>query len=93
METRPRRTSNSKESEERTALLWRWVLERWPQFIFWTGLLSFASACLNSERLPVEAVFVGPLLMLAGVVMMHRNKRETQLQRWNASSRRDSPSR
>src|ERR1022692_3736283 len=55
------KTSNSGESEERTTRLWRWVLESWPQFIFWTGLLSFGSACLNSERLPLEAVLVGPL--------------------------------
>lgn len=53
-----------------------WIIERWPYIIFWTGLLLFWSACINLAHLPLEAVFVGPILMLSGVVMIKRNKRE-----------------
>jgi hypothetical protein len=64
------------ESEERTPRLWSWVMNSWPHVIFRAGLLLFCLACIYSEDLPIEAVFVGPGLMLSGLIMIERNKRE-----------------
>ena len=72
------KASHSGEDGERTTRLWRWILERWPDFVLWIGLLLFWFACINSEHLPLEALFVGPVLMLAGAIMIDRNKRETR---------------
>jgi len=59
-----------------TPSLWRWIIKRWPHFFVWTGVLLFWLACINSAHLPIEAMFVGPVLMLAGVVMIERDKRQ-----------------
>jgi hypothetical protein len=53
-----------------------WVLRQWPRLLLHTGWVLFGIACLNSARLPVEALFVGPAMMIAGVAMIERNKRE-----------------
>lgn len=53
-----------------------WIIKRWPHIILWTGLLLFCIACMDSARLPFESVLVGPVLMLAAVIMMVRDKRE-----------------
>ena len=70
------RLSHGEEVEEQAPQLWLWILQRWPHIILWTGLLLFWFACIDSARLPFEAVLVGPTLMLAGVVMIRRNKGE-----------------
>jgi len=40
------------------------------------GLAVFGLACVYSGRLPAEAIFVGPAMMVAGVCMKEINKRE-----------------
>jgi len=52
-----------------------WAAEHWPAVILHTGWILFGIACLNSARLPVEALFVGPGMMAAGVAMIEYNKR------------------
>jgi hypothetical protein len=56
--------------------MWRWFIKRWPHIILWTGVLLLWLASINSEHLPIEALFVGPVLMLAGAVMIGWNKRK-----------------
>ena len=46
----------------------QWLLPRWPMILIRAGFALFAMACIESDRLPVEALFIGPALMLAGVV-------------------------
>jgi hypothetical protein len=70
-----RKATHDAEGEE-VGRLWRWVLKRWPYLFVWAGVLLFWLACINSEHLPVEALFVGPALMLAGVIMIERDKHE-----------------
>jgi hypothetical protein len=65
------------EDQEPGARLPPWIIEHWPHIIIWTGLLLFWLACIDSAHLPLEAVLVGPVLMLAGVIMLS-NKRHTQ---------------
>ena len=65
------------EEQEQTPRLQLRLIERWPHIIIWTGLLLFWLACIDSTRLPLEAVLVGPVLMLAGAIML-RNKRNTR---------------
>jgi hypothetical protein len=65
-----------REGEELTARHWVWILKHWPRVIIWVGTALFWLACIYAESLPVEFLFVGPGLMLAGVVMMKRNERE-----------------
>ena len=47
----------------------------WPVCLFWGGLGLFWAACLSGDRLPVEAVLVGPLAMFAGIVAAEYNRR------------------
>lgn len=68
--------SQGEEVEEQAPRLRIWILQRWPHIILWSGLLLFWLACIDSAQLPFEAVLVGPTLMLAGVVMIKRNKGE-----------------
>jgi len=51
-----------------------WAVRKWPKVLVGAGLFLFALACLNSARLPVEALLVGPAMMLAGVVMTEWNQ-------------------
>jgi len=46
------------------------------------GLAVFCLACVKSERLPSEAILVGPAMMVAGVAMKEINRRESRGQRW-----------
>ena len=55
-----------------------WLLEGWPKFLIYAGLALFWLACMASSRLPVETVFIGPGVMLAGVLMLEWNKHETR---------------
>jgi hypothetical protein len=64
------------EGEGRASRLRLWIIKRWSHIILWTGLLLFWLACVDSAHLPFETVLVGPILMLAGVIMMARDKRE-----------------
>lgn len=54
------------------------AMERWPALLLHAGWMVFAIACLSSARLPVEALLVGPGMMLAGAVMRERDKRESR---------------
>jgi hypothetical protein len=53
-----------------------WALEQWPRLLLYAGWVLFGAACLESARLPVEALFVGPAMMVAGAVMIELNGRE-----------------
>jgi hypothetical protein len=57
-----------------------WTVYQWPKLLLHAGWLVFGIACLNSAGLPVEALFVGPGMMAAGVAMIERNKRELRRQ-------------
>jgi hypothetical protein len=46
------------------------ILRTWPKCLVMGGAVLYAAGCLNIERLPVEALFVGPGMMLAGIGMM-----------------------
>ena len=52
------------------------LVERWPMALIWAGLLLFWLACVYSEHLPEEALFVGPAMAIAGVVMREYNRRQ-----------------
>ena len=69
-----RKASQSEEGEEPRLL--HWILKRWPYVFVWTGCGLFWLAGIHSSHLPLEAMFVGPVLMLAGVIMIERDKRE-----------------
>ena len=51
------------------------VTEYWPRILVASGLFLFALACVAGESLPVESLFVGPGMMLAGVIMIARQRR------------------
>jgi hypothetical protein len=53
-----------------------WTARQWPRLLLHAGWVLFGIACLNSARLPVEALLVGPAMMVAGVAMLEWNKRE-----------------
>jgi hypothetical protein len=53
-----------------------WTVYQWPRLLLYAGWVLFGIACLDSARLPVEALFVGPAMMVAAVAMIERNKRE-----------------
>ena len=57
--------------------LYAWVIQKWPTLLLRAGLALFWLACLNSGRLPIEALFVGPAMMVAGATMMVFNKRDS----------------
>jgi hypothetical protein len=67
--------SDSPDRKFKAVLLF--IIERWPYIVIWAGLLLFWLACIDSVHLPFEAVLVGPVLMLAGVIML-RNKGKTR---------------
>ena len=58
-----------------------WFVHQWPKLLLHAGWMVFGIACLDSARLPVEALYVGPAMMVAGVAMIERNKRESRGQR------------
>jgi hypothetical protein len=62
-----------------------WTVRQWPRVLLHAGWIVFGVACLNSARLPVEALFVGPGMMVAGVAMIERNDRESRGQRGDGS--------
>jgi hypothetical protein len=55
-----------------------WATRRWPGWLLHGGWALFAMACVNSARLPVEALFVGPGMMLAAVAVKETIKRESR---------------
>jgi hypothetical protein len=57
-----------------------WTVYQWPKLLLHAGWVLFGVACLESARLPMEALFVGPGMMVAGVAMIERNKRELHRQ-------------
>jgi hypothetical protein len=62
----------------RSDKLYAWAVQKWPGILLRIGLALFWLACINSWRLPVEALFVGPAMMVAGVIMTVFNKRESR---------------
>jgi len=52
------------------------LIERWPSCLIFVGLLLFWLACACGDRLPVEALLVGPAAMFAGIVAGEYNKRQ-----------------
>jgi hypothetical protein len=63
-----------------------WTVHHWPRVLLHAGWILFGIACLDSARLPVEALLVGPGMMVAAVAMMERDKRESRSQSASASS-------
>lgn len=63
------------------------MLER----LIWTGMTLFALACIGGEDLPIEAVFVGPALMLIGVILIERKQRKGRAQRYSRTNRSSIP--
>ena len=57
-----------------------WAFQNWPRLLVRTGFALFCLACVYSARLPAEAIFAGPAMMVAGVAMIERNKRESRRQ-------------
>jgi hypothetical protein len=55
-----------------------WATQRWPGWLLNGGWVLFAMACVNSARLPVEALLVGPGMMLAAVAVKEAIKRESR---------------
>lgn len=45
-----------------------WLVPRWPAYLRRAGFALFALACVASNRLPIETIYVGPALMLAGAM-------------------------
>jgi len=52
-------------------------------------MVLFALACIGGEDLPIGAVFVGPALMLIGVIGIERKQRKGRA-RWYSRSNRSS---
>jgi len=50
-----------------------WFVKGWPKALVLVGWLLFWLAGVAGESVPWEALFPGPALMLAGVVMIVRN--------------------
>jgi hypothetical protein len=46
-----------------------------PHTLIWGGMALFWLACLVGDLLPVEALWIGPSLMVFGVVLIERRKR------------------
>jgi len=59
--------------------------------LIWTGMALFALACIGGEELPIEAVFVGPALMLIGVILIERKQGKGRARRYSRSSRSSIP--
>jgi hypothetical protein len=55
-----------------------WTVHQWPTLLLHAGWVLFGMACLNSARLPVEALLVGPGMMVAAVAMIEWDKREAR---------------
>jgi len=53
-----------------------WTVQQWPRLLLHVGWVLFGIACLDSAQLPVEALLVGPVMMVAAVAMIEWNKRE-----------------
>ncbi len=51
-----------------------WVVRAWPKLLIMGGLAIFWASCLWSAILPPETFYVGPTLMLAGVVLTVINR-------------------
>jgi len=58
--------------------LYTWAVQEWPMLLLKAGLVMFWLACINSVRLPIEALIVGPAMMVAGVIMTLSNQRESR---------------
>jgi hypothetical protein len=65
-------------SRSRTSMhedrLYNWTVQKWPALLLKGGLALFWLACIDSVRLPIETIFVGPAMMVAGITMTAYNK-------------------
>ena len=76
--SRSRISMHSKSSaQEFPERLHAWVIQQWPRLLVKAGLALFWLACIDNWRLPIETLFVGPAMMVAGVTMSLGNKRES----------------
>jgi hypothetical protein len=57
-----------------------WTARQWPRLLLHAGWILFGITCLNGARLPVEALLVGPAMMVAAVAMIEWDKRELREQ-------------
>jgi hypothetical protein len=51
-----------------------YILLAWQKSLFWGGVIVYAAMCMFGGGLPVEALFIGPAMMLAGVIMMSKTR-------------------
>ncbi len=59
------------ESEKRLDLR---VTRYWPSILIVGGLVLYAAACIGGDALPFEAVFVGPVVMLSGLILRAKRR-------------------
>jgi hypothetical protein len=51
------------------------MLRIWPKCLVASGAVLYAAGCLNIDHLPIGALFVGPGIMAAGVLMIAGSRR------------------
>jgi hypothetical protein len=72
--------------------IYTWIEERRPGLLVGVGLALFWLACLNSARLPMEALLIGPGMMVAGAILAEMKKRESrEIRLLDASPEREAP--
>jgi hypothetical protein len=54
---------------QRLAILLLGAAKIWPRLLILFGFLLFVAAGVSGDRLPVEAILVGPALMLTGIIV------------------------
>jgi hypothetical protein len=64
------------QSEEARYRRYLCIAKHWPGFLISSGFLIFALACINSDKLPTAALFVGPGMMVTGVILKEQNRRD-----------------
>jgi hypothetical protein len=57
--------------QHRIEQLGRWLLPRWHTILIASGFVLFVMACV-SDQLPEASLYVGPAIMLAGIIVMIR---------------------
>jgi hypothetical protein len=67
---------DEQQGEEARYRRYLWIAKHWPGFLISSGFLIFALACINSDKLPTVALFVGPGMMVTGVILKEQNRRD-----------------
>ena len=62
----------------RHVALERWVIHTWPSILLKSGYALFWLSCLFSARLPTAALFIGPGLMVSGVILREWQRRASR---------------